>query len=207
MNSESAWSKLLATAAIYNLLSISFTSDRNTIQTSILSLKKLFDFLGMAEESGIADRVLNTLESDAESTSEYVRLFEIGVAPPCETSYTCGENPGLKTYELADIAGFYRAFKMKQAHGTPDHIRAELEFTALLLVKELLAHASSDSEAAEVCREARRKFYAEHLSRWTGDLARRVRENARKPLYIHLTDLITVVVSRSESVWGDSPNS
>ncbi|MEM1944403.1 MAG: molecular chaperone TorD family protein [Nitrososphaerota archaeon] len=191
-------SRLVATAAIYNLISASFTSDPKTIQASMNSLKKIFDTLGMAEESGLAEKVITTIESDSDATSDYVRLFEMGVAPPCETTYTCKENPELKTYELADIAGFYRAFNLKQALGTPDHIRAELEFTAVVLVKELLAHESADIEAAMICREARRKFYLEHLAQWVGELARRVRENARKPLYIHLTDLLTRVVLRSE---------
>ncbi|MEM4315857.1 MAG: hypothetical protein QXT66_05895, partial [Nitrososphaerota archaeon] len=93
-------SRLVATAAIYNLISASFTSDPKTIQASMNSLKKIFDTLGMAEESGLAEKVITTIESDSDATSDYVRLFEMGVAPPCETTYTCKENPELKTYEL-----------------------------------------------------------------------------------------------------------
>ncbi len=197
---ENYESKLLATAAIYSLLSSSFTSDPKTIQKSVNSLKKIFDRLGMNAESNLADNVINIIQSDENASSEYVRLFEMGVAPPCETAYTCVENMENRTYELADIAGFYRAFNVKQATGTPDHIRAELEFMALLMVKELLAHESSNAEASETCREARRKFYVEHLSRWVGEWTKKVKENARKPLYINLTELISRIISKHELV-------
>lgn len=193
-------SRLLTTAAIYSLLSSSFTSDPKTIQKSVNSLREIFDKLGMTEESNLADNVINIIKSDENASAEYVRLFEMGAAPPCETAYTCAENMEHRTYELADIAGFYRAFNVKQSTGTPDHIKAELEFMALIMVKELLAHENSNTEAAEICRDARRKFYREHLSRWVGEWVKKVRENARKPLYIILTELVSRIVSKHELV-------
>lgn len=197
---ENYKSRLLVTAAIYSLLSSSFTSDPKTIQKSINFLKKIFDRLGMTVESNLADNVINIIQSDENASSEYVRLFEMGVAPPCETTYTCIENMENRAYELADIAGFYRAFNVKQAAATPDHIRAELEFMALMMVKELLAHENSNAAAAEICRDARRKFYVEHLSRWVGEWTKKVKENARKPLYIRLTELIARIISKHEWV-------
>jgi TorA maturation chaperone TorD len=195
---ESDASRLAAAAAICNLMAESLTGNRQVIYDAMSSLKRIFAVLGMSQEYMLADEIATLVESDESAASEYVRLFEMGVAPTCETSYTCAGNPELKTYEMADIAGFYRAFSLKQAYGTPDDIRAELEFMALLFVKELIAVRDSDSESAEVCRDARRKFYGEHLSRWVENLADRVVENSSKPLYTRLTKLLKMVVLNGE---------
>ncbi len=191
---ESDGSRLAAASAICNLLAKSLTADRQAMYNAVNSLKRVFEAMGMFQESMLSSEIAALLEYDESATSEYVRLFEMGAVPLCETSYTCAGNPELKTYEMADIAGFYRAFGLKQAYGTPDDIRAELEFFSLLLVKELIAISNSDTESAALCRDASRKFYSEHLSRWVEALASRVGDNTSKPLYIHLTNLLKMVV-------------
>ncbi len=175
------------------LRSVSTGSNGEVIWSFIGTGPAFRKFMQRLTDKGIMYKTLE-LEYDESATSEYVRLFEMGAAPLCETSYTCAGNPELKTYEMADIAGFYRAFGLKQAYGNPDDIRAELEFISLLLVKELIAISNSDTESAALCRDARRKFYSEHLSRWVEALASRVGGNTSKPLYIHLTNLLKMVV-------------
>lgn len=71
--------------------------------------------------------------------------------------------------ELADIAGFYRAFGFamgSQVRERPDHITAELEFMSVMALKEAYAVERGIAEHAEVCVEAQRKFLADHLGRW-----------------------------------------
>lgn len=188
-------SQLVATAAIYNLLASSLTGDREKLMATMTSLRKLFDTLSMAAELEMVDEIIKVLDEDERATSEFVRLFEMGAAPPCETSYTCRLNQELKTFELADIAGFYKAFNLKPAYGTPDHIGAEMEFMAYLLIREVLAGSAGQDDAVAVCRDAREKFYREHLSVWVGDMARQVEENAEKPLYKHLARLLSKVIA------------
>jgi TorA maturation chaperone TorD len=69
---------------------------------------------------------------------------------------------------------------------------------ALLLVKEAISKPGS--EEREVCREAKQRFYDEHLSRWTNELALKVNTYAETPLYKYLTNLITAIISRRDLI-------
>jgi len=74
-----------------------------------------------------------------------------------------------QSQEMADIAGFYRAFGFQvggRLHERPDHLAAELEFLYVLSLKEAYAVEKGISEHAEVCVEARRSFLRDHLGRW-----------------------------------------
>jgi len=191
-------SRKVAAAAIYNLLAGCFTDNRELMLDRARSLKKLLELLGMVAELEHAEKIIELLESDASATSEYVKLFDMGAAPPYETAYTCRENPELKTYEMADIAGFYKAFNVKPRTERPDHIKTELEFMALLLAKEALS--APGSEEREVCREAKNRFYNEHIGRWTHELMLKIKTTASNPLYTYLTNLITAIVSKRDLI-------
>ena len=91
--------------------------------------------------------------------------------PPNETVYTAvtPQHAMMKSFELADIAGFYRAFGVEMTPGTerPDHIAAELEFMHLLAMKEMVAAAEErGEERVQVCRDASGAFFRDHLGRW-----------------------------------------
>jgi DMSO reductase family type II enzyme chaperone len=114
--------------------------------------------------------------------------------PPYEASYT----RGAIAYQLADIAGFYRAFGLQVAGKSgerADHICSELEFMAALCAKEALARSRGLHEQAEICRDARRAFLVEHLGRWAGQFARRIAEHARLPYYTALADLLVALLN------------
>ena len=100
--------------------------------------------------------------------------------PPTETVYTAitPQHAMVKSFELADIAGFYRAFGVEVTPGTerPDHIAVELEFMHLLAVKEVVAAGREDGgEHAGICRDARATFFRDHLGRWFGPFCDRLR--------------------------------
>lgn len=100
-----------------------------------------------------------------------------GTVPAYETSYEPGTgSAGGPTFQMADIAGFYQAFGFEVTGERPDHIVPELEFLALLLVKEAYALIAADRDGAAICAEARGKFVADHLGRWLPLLAQRARE-------------------------------
>jgi DMSO reductase family type II enzyme chaperone len=96
--------------------------------------------------------------------------------PPYETDFTAGD-VFRQTQELADLAGFYRAFGMEGSDGErerPDHVSVELEFMHLLTYKEAWALAQGDQGGAEICREAEADFLTDHVLKWLPEFARRL---------------------------------
>ncbi len=96
--------------------------------------------------------------------------------PPHETDYTTTDI-FRKSEEMADVAGFYRAFGVEgsaEERARPDHVTVELEFMHLLTYKEAWARAHEEADGLEVCLEAQRAFLRDHLARWFPDFARRV---------------------------------
>lgn len=104
--------------------------------------------------------------------SEYLSLFDSGrgVAPLYETEY--GRQRALfKANELSAISGFYQAFGFElggegYAREMPDHLSVELEFYALLRLKEDHLRGENNSEGVEIVHSARKKFLQDHLGRF-----------------------------------------
>lgn len=101
----------------------------------------------------------------------YVSLLDRG---PVRTSLYESEHGRMrgvaKGNDLADIAGFYQAFgfDLSEAEGDremPDHLAVELEFYALLLLKEAVLGEKGDETGLEVVRAAKKAFLADHLGR------------------------------------------
>ncbi len=91
-----------------------------------------------------------------------------------------------RTFELADVAGFYRAFGVAVTPGSEraDHITTELEFMHLLAVKESIAlQEEGEGEHAEVCHNASRAFLQDHLGRWAPRLSECLVEANADPVY------------------------
>ncbi|MCO5165838.1 MAG: molecular chaperone TorD family protein [Planctomycetes bacterium] len=113
---------------------------------------------------------------------EYQRLFSCGVACPIHEAGFVRRDKG---HILGDIAGFYRAFGVQlreDAAERPDHLVAELEFLALLLV--MLARA--EGEQAAVTRAAARAFGEDHLGEWLPGFTVHLAATTREPAYAHL---------------------
>lgn len=127
----------------------------------------------------VAARVIDDSEEMLELESEYIDLFERGRSrnPLHETEY--GRDRAMaKGGELADIAGFYRAFGFENVgdegiREMPDHVAVELEFYALLLMKEAHLEDAGDAEGVGIVRDARRKFLQDHLGRFVDALSAR----------------------------------
>jgi hypothetical protein len=80
--------------------------------------------------------------------SEYNRL----TSPEKNYLHECNYYaPANAMEEMADIAGFYRAFGVFAEYERPDLISAELEFMRLLTMKESMATMHSDGVNAEIC--------------------------------------------------------
>ncbi len=78
--------------------------------------------------------------------------------------------------EMADIAGFYRAFGLDFRGERPDHLSLELEFMRILCLKESKALLDRQNENREICLNAQREFISCHLGGWVEDLMRMTRD-------------------------------
>ncbi|MBK7975546.1 MAG: molecular chaperone TorD family protein [Deltaproteobacteria bacterium] len=112
--------------------------------------------------------------------AEYVRLFgPIGRCALHGTAYGVAGRFCGRPAQLADIAGFYRAFGLEPSDrdAVPeDDLRLQLEFLSVLSIKEAWARDRQLDDALTVTIETQRKFVAEHfaawLDEWNAELAR-----------------------------------
>lgn len=158
-------------------------------------LQAVLEQLGHSEALARLREITSLDLSDREALDgEYVRLFVKNEAAPYQTSYTHLRSAlGGKMQQLADIAGFYRAFGFQVRGERPDHLIPELEFVALLYVKEAHARLSGSGEGAHVCAESRAKFLDEHLLAWLPAFHQQVAQAARHPLFPALSSLLLSV--------------
>jgi DMSO reductase family type II enzyme chaperone len=118
--------------------------------------------------------------------ADYLAAFGHAARGPCplnEIEY--GElkaDPLIQPHRLADLAAFYRAFNLEpapDAHERMDHICFELEFMAVLAMKEAYAlEHKHNQEQLEACHHAQKDFLREHLGRWTPAFTRRLSASA-----------------------------
>ena len=142
--------------------------------------------------------------------SEHRRVFGHIESSPCpqyETRYGT-RHLFQQTQQLADIAGFYRAFGLdlsKEAHERPDHLAIELEFLHFLCFKEAYALQHHGPEQAELCRDAERKFLTDHLLHWAPSFAKRLQETAGGGWYGQLGAFLAAFLSTEEARLGCHP--
>jgi TorA maturation chaperone TorD len=198
---ERAVQRLLADAAVFRLLALAFRyPDASTREHVGSAFANVFAAQAHRFRRGSWSKKFRSAAWAWETAdgalleSEHVRLF-LG-AGPCalrETAYGDGRRIAGRSYELADIAGFYRAFgwKLTTAHPhLPDHLAAELEFTSVLLVKEAYALAEASDEHLEITRDATKAFLESHLGRWIGALVGALVEHGAPAVYVALADLV-----------------
>jgi TorA maturation chaperone TorD len=102
-----------------------------------------------------------------------------------------------QSQELADIAGFYRAFGFLNGgpvRERPDHLAVELEFMQALALKEAHAQLNGLTEYAELCVDAQAKFLGDHLGTWIGLFAQSLALNAADGLYLPLAEFAAAFV-------------
>lgn len=109
-----------------------------------------------------------TLTPREELAATHNALFA-GEVPcsPYETEYEF--DAFAKARQLADIAGFYRAFGLKVATGDAapaDFIATELDFLSHLALKEVYAGLHGWDDRLAVTREAQRSFLQDHIGNW-----------------------------------------
>lgn len=124
--------------------------------------------------------------------AEYQALFggQVPACPPYETEYTAA-HLWMQTQQMADIAGFYRAFGVDttETGEKADALTAELEFMYMLCVKEAIAEDDGNREGAAICRDAQAKFLKEHLAVWLPRLIARMEQAGAEGFYLALARL------------------
>jgi TorA maturation chaperone TorD len=122
-----------------------------------------------------------------ELAAEHDRVFGLVSSkecPPYETDYCPQTFSVYRSQQIADVAGFYRAFGLAPSRDMPerhDHAALELEFMAWLLAKERHARTPGGLRAPEraaVCRDVQRSFFEQHLAWWLPAFALALRRKA-----------------------------
>jgi TorA maturation chaperone TorD len=156
-----------ARAALWRLLSLGFAPPSGETVAEVALLAE-----GIAEIGGPPDLdgllvALRSTDGD-DLRAEYQSLFGGRVAvAPYEGSYEV--DPLRQERQLADVAGFYRAFGA-EAHGPaserPDHLGCELEFLSFLELRTLLESEEGEPAEAELVSEIADAFLRDHAGRW-----------------------------------------
>lgn len=145
------------------------------------NIRKHLSLLGDSFNNVI--EILNELILDEqkidELRSDYIDIFDRAKTANSlyETEY--GKNRTMfKTNELADLAGFYKAFGLDSeneevTHEMLDHVSVELEFYSFLLLKQAFLEEMVDLEGLEIVFDARKKFLNDHLGKFTYGISQR----------------------------------
>lgn len=116
---------------------------------------------------------------------EYDRLFRAGLVWLYGAEHLV-KNEFQRANLLSDIMGFYTAFGLEPDLDRPDSITCEMDFMHYLIFKRdrLCDGAVDDAEdKADICRDAERKFFDEHLKPAATPIAREILAKTRHPFY------------------------
>lgn len=166
-------SDLLDRARDFALASMITAYPDEELAASLGELDGLHDHEGAGPMIAALGRGLDELQG------AYIDLFDRGKDRVSLYETEHGRMRGLaKGHDLADLAGFYRAFgltlDLDAAHELLDHLAVELEFYATLLFKHDLLARQDDREGCAIVEDARRKFLLDHLGRYVGGVAAQV---------------------------------
>ncbi|HVR75643.1 MAG TPA: molecular chaperone TorD family protein [Planctomycetota bacterium] len=150
-------------------------------------------------ETGIGELTASVLRAAAAADPvdlalDYEHLFghtARGKVPPYETEYG-SHDLFRQAQELADTAGFYRAFGLaipESRRERSDHVSAECEFLSFLAFKEAYDLTRGESSSVDEVRRVERLFLKDHLGRFVRAFAKEVAREAGHPLYRALGEL------------------
>jgi hypothetical protein len=132
---------------------------------SISPVLKIYSYM-------VVNHIQEAIEDVKKAGIDEVRLWYEKLAnPKVNFFYECKyHQPFSAMEEMADIAGFYRAFNVYAQEDRPDHLSMELEFMRLLTLKEAKALLNNEMENKDICLSTEKKFLTAHLGRWTMSL-------------------------------------
>ncbi|MAT99574.1 MAG: hypothetical protein CL608_20720 [Anaerolineaceae bacterium] len=170
-------------AQVYGFLAEAFLYPRENWTEDISLVAEIVRSLGWIQVT-----LEMTPTTSAELQAAHRRTFGTAGSMGYETEYGL-PHEYRQSQEMADIAGFYRAFGFNLGGAVrerPDHVAVELEFMHVLALKEAYAFEQDISERVEICVDAQGKFLHDHLGRWVNLLAQSVAHSAPGSLYMPL---------------------
>jgi len=168
------------------------TSSASVLRDNVLTdLERMWQYKRLAVALTYPDARLAVffpdLTYDADQLAlEYDRLFRARDIWLYSAEYLA-RNEFERVQLLADVAGFYRAFGVASSHDRPDALACEFEFMHYLIYKQLYAqehHALADK--VELCFDAQRKFFTEHLYPAASQAARAIAAHSDNAFYQHV---------------------
>lgn len=164
-------------------------------ETLLTALQEIFSCEAVRELQSLKDGWLNEWELK-DVRQDYWGLFEVPgkrYLAPYESVYRkegqdkrgrpVGRLFGASTSEVLHN---YWEVGMQVSHeflDLPDHIGVEVEFVGYLAAQEAAAWEAGDEAQAEAYQERQNVFMREHLGLWVEEVAGRMIEQARTPLY------------------------
>jgi len=115
----------------------------------------------------------------------YDRLFRANEIWLYTTEYLA-KNEFQRSHYLADIMGFYRAFKVEPEKDRPDSLTAEFEFMHYLIFKRIYAFENKIKDAtkkASICLDAEKKFFDEYLYPGAKEIAAKISSQTSDNFY------------------------
>ena len=143
--------------------------------------------------SGEANIVLDRLAID------YTQLFHMSANRiiPYEGLQTGKNNQlmGAAAHSVRDFLAQAGYAILPESGELPDHISVELVFMSELAHREAEAALAGDRETAEYAVALQRRFLDEHLGRWAGRFAGKVRSAASTPFYRGMAALLAGLIA------------
>jgi DMSO reductase family type II enzyme chaperone len=185
-----ATERAFARANLYRFLSLAFSYPMAAVHAELLDGIEAASLASSLISSDLERLMGETADSlphqdRRDLAADFRRTFTLSGSPDCplnECAYSA-KHVYQEVGELADLAGFYRAFGLEITGERPDALSAELEFCGMLALKEGLARERADREQTAVCVEAYRHFLHDHLGRWAENIGRRVEILAAGSIY------------------------
>ncbi len=130
---------------------------------------------------------LPELTEDRQSlVAEYDRLFRAGLVWLYGAEHLI-KNEFQRANMLSDIMGFYTAFGLEPDLERPDSISCEMDFMHYLILKRehlgTAAGADDAEDKADICRDAEKKFFVEHLEPAATPIAQGILDQTNHPFY------------------------
>ncbi len=166
---------MIETISLYKILSLGFSypDEKNweILERQFCIGKDLFNGELLSKLNDLEKCFKGNRQKIDDVRCDYMSAFDTGrKISPYETEYMT-EKVSRKPFELADIAGFYKAFGfniVKDAVNkeSVDHISIELEFMAILTWKHEYARNENQDENLKIVHKARMAFIKDHLAKW-----------------------------------------
>lgn len=151
------------------------------------------DELGLGElppELAHVEPLISYLGLNSEARAEvYQQVFGLVTqrdCPPYETEYCHWADPTYRAQQMADVAGFYRAFGIQPNPNRPerhDHASLEIEYVAFLLQKCcVLTRDDPADERVSLSFSAIHDFIRDHIAWWVPTFGHCLERRAEKLL-------------------------